>query len=619
VEAGKTYRFSYTSISPTGGSGNLLDDASFGIDQDGDSLLDYEELALGTNPSNPDSDNDGLKDGEEVITYGTNPLLADTDGDGAPDGVEVTVGTNPKQNSSLPKPAITLQPESITNTVGGGVTFSVTATNPGGSPSALTYQWYKNGEAILTGTNPNLIILPLTIAEAGNYTVVVSNSYGAVTSSIASLTVNKANPTITVAPTATPIVYGQTLAFSTLSGGEARIGGTRGSEGTLIPGTFAFSNPAAAPATGTTSQNVIFTPEDRANYNEVMTIPVSVTVNQATQTITGLAAMDSKIYGAVDYTLSVSKGASTSALTYASSAPGVATINSSGLVSIKGAGTTTLTVNQAADPNYAPATPVSQTLTVGKAGLTIRADDKSRGYGAANPALTVSVVGAVRGESFEVTASTTATATSTPGSYSIEPDITGAGNYTVSKINGTLTVTSAPFAGEDTFTAAPAPSTSTKYSFAQLLANDRTYSGTTLSITGVARNAGTQGTVSTKGSWVVYVPKAGATALDTDSFSYTLSNGTGTTTTGTVIISLVSPDMTIEVELVSQATPANGYKATFLVMPGLVFEAYGSDTPGGTYTKIGTTTSASSGKLEVTDTAAAGKISRFYKLKWIPQ
>jgi hypothetical protein len=631
VEAGKTYRFSYTSISPTGGNGNLLDDASFGIDQDGDGLTDSVETNTGTyisanntgtNPSNPDSDNDGLKDGEEVITYGTNPLLEDTDVDGARDDVEVAAGTNPNEESSLPKPVISIQPVSITNTVGGGVTFSVTATNPGGSPSALTYQWYKNGEAILTGTNPNLIILPLTIAEAGNYSVVVSNLYGAVTSSIANLTVNKANPTITVAPTATSIAYGQTLAFSRLSGGEARIGGTRGSEGTLIPGTFAFSNPAAAPATGTTSQNVIFTPEDRANYNEVMTIPVSVTVNQATQTITGLAAMDSKIYGAVDYTLSVSKGASTSALTYASSAPGVATINSSGLVSIKGAGITTLTVNQAADPNYAPATPVSQTLTVGKVGLTIRADDKSRGYGAANPALTGSVVGAVREESFTVTGSTGADANSGPGSYSIVPEVTGStlSNYTVSKINGSLTVTSAPFAGADAFTAAPAPSTSTKYSFAQLLANDRTYPGTTLSITGVAPIPGvTQGTVSTKGSWVVYVPKAGAPAGATDSFSYTLSNGTSTRTTGTVTISLVSPNMTIEVALVSPATPANAYKATFLVMPGLVFEAYGSDTPDGTYTKIGSTwTSASSGKLEVTDTAAAGKSSRFYKLKWVP-
>ena len=344
-------------------------------------------------------------------------------------------------------------------------------------------------------------------------------------------------------------------------------------------------------------------------------------MGKAAQTITGLAATDNKTYGDADYTLSVNQGASTSALTFTSSDTSVATINSSGLVSIKGAGTTTLTVNQAADANYNAASAVTQTLTVGRAGLTIRADDKSRGFGAANPALTGSVVsGAVAGESFTVTASTAATESSAPGSYNIVPDVTGAtlSNYTVSKTNGTLTVSNAPFAGADELTAAPAPSTSTKYSFAQLLANDRTYPGTTLSITGVAPIPGvTQGTVSTKGSWVVYVPKAGEIAGARDSFNYTLSNGTGTTT-GTVTISLVSP-MAIRVALASRPTPANAYKATFLVMPGLVFEAYGSDTLNGTYTKIGSTwTSASSGKLEVTDSAANGAPSRFYKLKWLP-
>jgi hypothetical protein len=699
VQAGKTYRFSYASIFPDGGSGNLLDGASFEIDQDADGLTDSVETNTrtyvsanntGTDPLDFDSDDDGLKDGEEVITYGTNPNIPDTDGDGFRDGVEVAAGTNSTQSSSSPTPPVlTVQPASITKTSGESVTFSVTATNPAGSPSALTYQWYKNGTPIPTGTNSTLIISPLTIAEAGNYSVLVSNLHGAVTSNTAILTVNKANPIITVIPTATSIGYGQTLDSSILSGGVAS-----------VEGLFTFTTPSTAPNAGTASQGVTFRPSNTANYNTATT-DVSVTVNQATQTITGLAgadnktygagdytlsvtkgastraltfassapgvatidpnglvsikgagtttltvnqaadanynaasavtqtltvgkaaqtitglaAMDSKIYGAGDYTLSVTKGASTSALTYVSSEPGVATINSSGLVSIKGFGTTTLTVNQATDPNYAPAAPVSQTLTVDQASLTIRADDKSRGYGAANPALTVSVVGAVRGESFTVTASTVADANSAPGSYSIVPDVTGAtlSNYTVSEINGTLAVSNIPFAGEDAFTAAPAPSSSTKYSFAQLLQNDKTYAGT-LSITGVAAIAGTtQGTVSRKGSWVVYVPKAGATM---DSFNYTLSNGTSTTT-GTVIISLVSPDMTIEVELVSPPTPANAYKATFLVMPGLVFEAYGSNTLGGTYTQIGSTwTSASSGKLEVTDSGAGPR--RFYKLKWLP-
>jgi alpha-tubulin suppressor-like RCC1 family protein len=177
VEAGKTYRFSYTSVKPTNGTGNLLDDASFGIDQDGDGLLDYEELALGTDPLDFDSDMDGFWD-----------------------GVEVTAGTNPKQTSSSPKPVLTVQPASITKTSGEGVTFSVTATNPAGSPSALTYQWYKDGTIIPARTNSTLIISPLTIVEAGNYSVVVSNLYGAATSNIATLTVNKATPTITALP-----------------------------------------------------------------------------------------------------------------------------------------------------------------------------------------------------------------------------------------------------------------------------------------------------------------------------------------------------------------------------------------------------------------------------------
>jgi hypothetical protein len=278
VEAGKTYRFSYTSISPTGGNGNLLDDASFGIDQDGDGLTDSVETNTGTyvsanntgtNPSNPDSDNDGLNDGEEVVTYGTNPVSEDTDGDGAPDGVEVTAGTNPKQNFSLPKPVITSQPVSITNTAGGSATFSVTATNPAGAPSGLTYQWKKNTNIISGQTNQTLNLAPLTVLQSGSYSVVVANIYGSTNSTVATLTVTKATPTITLIPTATPIAYGQTLAFSTLSGGVAS-----------VPGSFAWTAPSTLPSAGTVSQGVTFNPTDTANYNTV-TASVNVTVNQA--------------------------------------------------------------------------------------------------------------------------------------------------------------------------------------------------------------------------------------------------------------------------------------------------------------------------------------------------
>jgi hypothetical protein len=58
-------------------------------DNDNDGLLDSKEKALGTDPWNPDTDGDGLKDGEEVDTYKTDPMKADSDGDGLSDGDEV--------------------------------------------------------------------------------------------------------------------------------------------------------------------------------------------------------------------------------------------------------------------------------------------------------------------------------------------------------------------------------------------------------------------------------------------------------------------------------------------------------------------------------------------------
>lgn len=57
-------------------------------DLDKDKLSPADELALGTNPNDADSDGDQLPDGWEVLGYGTDPLIGDTDGDGVRDGCE---------------------------------------------------------------------------------------------------------------------------------------------------------------------------------------------------------------------------------------------------------------------------------------------------------------------------------------------------------------------------------------------------------------------------------------------------------------------------------------------------------------------------------------------------
>jgi hypothetical protein len=95
-------------------------------DPDHDGLTNLEEYQYGTDPNNPDTDGDGLSDGDEVHVYHTNPLLWDTDGDGISDGVEIRTGSDPLDinsfNLASALSSITVSPGSfrlIYNTVDG--------------------------------------------------------------------------------------------------------------------------------------------------------------------------------------------------------------------------------------------------------------------------------------------------------------------------------------------------------------------------------------------------------------------------------------------------------------------------------------------------------------------
>jgi hypothetical protein len=72
-------------------------------DTDKDNLTDDEERVYGTDILNPDTDNDGLTDYDEVKFYKTNPLDSDTDNDGYLDGIEVKNGYNPLGAGKLAK------------------------------------------------------------------------------------------------------------------------------------------------------------------------------------------------------------------------------------------------------------------------------------------------------------------------------------------------------------------------------------------------------------------------------------------------------------------------------------------------------------------------------------
>lgn len=64
-------------------------------DFDLDGLTNLEELHFGTNPFIADTDDDGLKDGAEIHAHKTDPLISDTDKDGLRDGAEPELGFDP--------------------------------------------------------------------------------------------------------------------------------------------------------------------------------------------------------------------------------------------------------------------------------------------------------------------------------------------------------------------------------------------------------------------------------------------------------------------------------------------------------------------------------------------
>ncbi len=96
-------------------------------------------------------------------------------------------------------PAITVHPAPQTVVAGSSATFSVTAA---GTPP-LAYQWKRDGADIAGATEPSYTIPAVASADAGSYTVVVTNPCGSVTSDPALLTVTPAATAPVPPPAAT--------------------------------------------------------------------------------------------------------------------------------------------------------------------------------------------------------------------------------------------------------------------------------------------------------------------------------------------------------------------------------------------------------------------------------
>jgi hypothetical protein len=118
----------------------------------------------------------------------------------------------------LSAPSFTIQPASQSVNAGGGVTFSASAS---GNPTP-TYQWRKNGNNIGGATNSSYSIGSVSAGDAGDFTVVASNSQGSVTSNVAALTVSPSltAPVFTQQPDSQMVVVGHSLNLSATASGN---------------------------------------------------------------------------------------------------------------------------------------------------------------------------------------------------------------------------------------------------------------------------------------------------------------------------------------------------------------------------------------------------------------
>lgn len=172
-------------------------------------------------------------------------------------------------------PQITTQPQAYAWTNTGTASFSVVAS---GTP-LLVYQWLFNGTNLTDGpsgtgstiagsTTTNLVITGLTLADLGNYQVVVTNTYGSVTSSNASLTI-AASPQITSQPTDASASSGQAVnLYVTAVGSEPLTYQWQANGADLSNGTTAWNS--FIQGTTTSNLNIINTSTNDAGLYRVI-------------------------------------------------------------------------------------------------------------------------------------------------------------------------------------------------------------------------------------------------------------------------------------------------------------------------------------------------------------
>jgi len=315
--------------------------------------------------------------------------------------------------------------------------------------SGLPVSYSSDNTAVAT-----VVAGKIHITGVGTATITASQPgnevFGAAAPVTQLLTVNRQNVTVSVnaAPLITKVYDGNTAA--SLAAANYTLSGLRTGESLTVGGTAVYDTKAAGSGKTVTVTDFVLSGEGASNYT------VSSASASTTGTITAkplslslnAAPLITKVYDGnnaaalVPANYNLSGEISGDAVTVS----GTAAYNNSNVGTGKMITLSSFVLAGADKDNYTLGTAsLATTGNITRQSLVIRADDKVKIQSLPNPALTASYTGFVNGETNAVLTqqpvlSTTAVLNSPQGTYPITVSGAAAANYSISYVNGTLTV-----------------------------------------------------------------------------------------------------------------------------------------------------------------------------------
>ena len=342
--------------------------------------------------------------------------------------------TQVQQIITINKANQTIVWSNIPNKTYGDADFTLPTTTDKGL--TITYTSADPTIASVTGNT-------VSVKAAGTVNITASQTgtvnYNAASNVTLPLTISKAAQTITFADLPACTFGGAALMLAATSSSGLTVTYESSDYNVATPSgnTITLGNAGQCYITASVAGN--------GNYLTGTQVQKLLTVSKANQTIT-FSAVPDKTYGDAAFSLTASTNTSLP-VTFGSSIPAKLVISGT-TATIAGAGSYTVTATQAGTSNYNVAT-ATRTFAVNKATLTATADNKTRVYGDANPAFTVSYSGFVNGDTkyelaAQITGSTIATATSIVGDYSIVLSTITDANYALVYQSGKMSISQAP-------------------------------------------------------------------------------------------------------------------------------------------------------------------------------